>query len=60
MDRERLRLSHMQNGMDNIQICDNHIYYIICILYVYCNLIKIIQVQSNLSMWSPVLRGHLY
>ena len=26
MDRERLRLSHMQNGKDNVQICDKHYY----------------------------------
>ena len=27
MDRERLRLSHMQNGTYYIQICDNVIYF---------------------------------
>jgi len=26
MDRERLRLSHMQNGMYFVQICDKRIY----------------------------------
>ena len=26
MDQERLRLSNMQNGTDNVQICDKWIY----------------------------------
>ena len=26
MDRERLRLSHTQNGTDNVQICDKIVY----------------------------------